>query len=227
MKAAFRRIWIAGLAAAWMAIIPGSVHSSTAAGDAGVTLGWEDNGASVNLPGTRWLEVRLPSIPSTGYEWIVDELDATHVAALGEPAFETSGGVGGEAVEVLRFRPEHAGTTTLALAYRRAWEADAEPLSRFSVTVTISDPIGEFALPARPMALAAPEAAYQPNPSLGLPASYDWCALGGCTPVRNQNSCGSCWAFATVGAMESALKISSGVDQNLSEQYLVSCNDSG
>jgi len=43
----------------------------------------------------------------------------------------------------------------------------------------------------------------------------------------HQGSCGSCWAFATVGAMESAVLIDSGLSQDLSEQYLVSCNLSG
>jgi hypothetical protein len=60
-----------------------------------------------------------------------------------------------------------------------------------------------------------------------LPSSFNWCDLGGCTPVKNQGNCGSCWAFATVGPMESALKIHDGLTVDLSEQYLVSCNTDG
>lgn len=63
--------------------------------------------------------------------------------------------------------------------------------------------------------------------SLGaLPPSFDW-RDAGLPPVRNQGGCGSCWAFATVGALESQIAIQSGTAQNLSEQYLVSCNESG
>jgi hypothetical protein len=60
-----------------------------------------------------------------------------------------------------------------------------------------------------------------------LPPAYNWCDQGGCTPVRDQGSCGSCWAFATVGALESALEIRRNLTTDLSEQYLLSCNTSG
>ena len=38
-----------------------------------------------------------------------------------------------------------------------------------------------------------------------LPASYDLRPLGRVTPVKNQGSCGDCWAFGTFGSMESIL----------------------
>jgi C1A family cysteine protease len=39
-----------------------------------------------------------------------------------------------------------------------------------------------------------------------LPAKFDLRTLGGVTPVKDQGSCGDCWAFATYGSMESFLK---------------------
>jgi len=65
-----------------------------------------------------------------------------------------------------------------------------------------------------------------------VPASLDWRNNGGdfVTPVRNQSSCGSCWAFATTAAAESAWLIAqtwSGMDLNLAEQILVSCSGAG
>jgi len=60
-----------------------------------------------------------------------------------------------------------------------------------------------------------------------LPASYDWRAHGGVTAVKDQGSCGSCWAFATVAPLESQIKAKCGTEENLSEQYLVSCNLNG
>ena len=60
---------------------------------------------------------------------------------------------------------------------------------------------------------------------LALPARYDARTEGIVTPAKNQGSCGSCWAFATVGAMESHLLKALGVGpENLSEQQQVSCN---
>ena len=59
------------------------------------------------------------------------------------------------------------------------------------------------------------------------PPAFDWRELGGCTPVRNQGDCGSCWAFATVAPLESAILIRDGVEVDLSEQWLVNCNTDG
>lgn len=65
------------------------------------------------------------------------------------------------------------------------------------------------------------------TPKLALPRTFDWRALGGCTPVKDQGSCGSCWAFATVGPLECNILIKDGVTVDLSEQWLVSCNREG
>ncbi len=71
----------------------------------------------------------------------------------------------------------------------------------------------------------APVEDYQPTRD--LPASFDWRDVTGCPPVRNQASCGSCWAFGTVGAFECAIMIRDNVEADLSEQWLVSCNQDG
>lgn len=44
-------------------------------------------------------------------------------------------------------------------------------------------------------------------------------------PPRSQATCGSCWAFATLGVFEAASAIANGFDANLnfSEQYIVDC----
>jgi len=65
------------------------------------------------------------------------------------------------------------------------------------------------------------------TPSDNLPSAFDWRELDGCTPVKNQGGCGSCWAFGTIGAMECAIKIVDGITVDLSEQWLVSCNQVG
>jgi C1A family cysteine protease len=69
-------------------------------------------------------------------------------------------------------------------------------------------------------------------PIVGAPPSLDWRNNSGnfVTPVRNQGGCGSCWAFATTAALESAVlraENTPGIDLNLSEQVLISCGSSG
>ena len=72
-------------------------------------------------------------------------------------------------------------------------------------------------------------------PPVGAGVSYgtfDWRNKDGknwMTPVRNQGSCGSCWAFGVIGAVEAMIAIDAGdptKDVDLSEQCLVSdcCN---
>ena len=65
------------------------------------------------------------------------------------------------------------------------------------------------------------------TPKMDLPERYDWRDVVDLPPVKSQGGCGSCWAFATVGALECAIKIRDGVTENLSEQWLVSCNTNG
>ncbi len=65
------------------------------------------------------------------------------------------------------------------------------------------------------------------TPTRDLPDAYNWCDSGGCTPIRSQGSCGSCWAFGTVGPLECNIKIEDGMTVDLSEQWLVSCNSDG
>lgn len=61
------------------------------------------------------------------------------------------------------------------------------------------------------------------NTAMSLPAAY----TGYASSIKNQGSCGSCWAFSSIANMEAAIIKATGVEYDLSEQYLVSCNNYG
>ncbi len=63
-----------------------------------------------------------------------------------------------------------------------------------------------------------------PHPTL---QAFNWRDAGMLTPVRDQKSCGSCWAFTTMGVIEGANRITNNVAVDLSEQYLVDCSGAG
>ncbi len=58
----------------------------------------------------------------------------------------------------------------------------------------------------------------------GLPDEFDLRDLGTAPPVKDQGSCGSCWAFSKTGALESYVAATTGTMPNLAEQQLVSCD---
>jgi len=77
--------------------------------------------------------------------------------------------------------------------------------------------------------LAGPEDAEFENPEEGfytveaLPTSF----TGKCGGVRNQGSCGSCWAFGIIGAIESQWAYVTGTYYDFAERYLLDCNTYG
>jgi cathepsin L len=57
--------------------------------------------------------------------------------------------------------------------------------------------------------------------------AWDWRKLKKVTPVRNQLSCGSCWAFATLGAYEGSYAIRNDIRIDSSEQCVLNCSGAG
>jgi len=58
------------------------------------------------------------------------------------------------------------------------------------------------------------------------PSTYDWRNHGAVTGVKDQGTCGCCWAFSTAAIIEGAYAIKYGQAIQFSEQQLLSCDSS-
>jgi len=63
--------------------------------------------------------------------------------------------------------------------------------------------------------------------AISLPRHFDWREQASLTTPKQQGDCGSCWAYSTVGVLESAIAIKDKKQVDLSEQFLLSCNTRG
>ncbi|MBN2046806.1 MAG: protease inhibitor I42 family protein [Anaerolineaceae bacterium] len=188
-------------------------------------------GGSVRAGDT--LNVLLSGIPASGSEWMLDQLGGFFNVRSSEYECEAVG-VGSPVNQEMVLEILKSGLASLRLMYQRAWEL----LEYFPVRITIqygslsgtldlSDPnLEQFGIP---------ELSLEPEQLSvsGVPDSFDWSTSNNSkganmmTAVKNQGNCGSCWSFAAVGAMEAVMKIQGQGDQDLAEQYLVSCNNDG
>eukprot|EP00879_Flechtneria_rotunda_P007527 GHRR01007896.1.p1 GENE.GHRR01007896.1~~GHRR01007896.1.p1 ORF type:complete len:555 (+),score=166.79 GHRR01007896.1:1913-3577(+) len=57
-----------------------------------------------------------------------------------------------------------------------------------------------------------------------LPKHVDWRGTGADNAVKDQATCGSCWAFSATGTMQGAWYVATGQTLSLSEQQLVDCS---
>jgi inhibitor of cysteine peptidase len=190
------------------------------------------------VSGSNDLNLQLEANLSTGYRWEVQAAGSAGFTQLSPADFTTrTRGYGAPGVQGVMLRSRGEGTAMLTLAYRRPF-GPAETVSR-RVTITASEPLDQLDLTNPHPQIFGPKLAVSdelpsPDPFALLPvsasagaASLDWRLAGIVPPIRDQGGCGSCWAFGTVGIMESAIaKISSPI-VDLSEQFLVSCNTSG
>ncbi|MEI7848670.1 MAG: C1 family peptidase [Chloroflexota bacterium] len=178
------------------------------------------------------LEARL----TAGYRWEVLPGVLARYAPSGPATFVTRyRGYGVPSIQTIQLKSSGTGDQTVHLIYRRAFEKDAPIHARVNLNMAQSNGLIEISdpTPQEPTSSASEgQGSSGVSPldelqALALPTSFDWRTQGIVPAVRNQGSCGSCWAFGTVAVMESAIKMGGGALTDLSEQFLISCNTDG
>ena len=101
--------------------------------------------------------------------------------------------------------PSFPGRSPLNAEFVDFWRA-SRPISRGACLTEEGYALGLVPSPVDLSHMTAASAqGISPRDRLSLPASYDLRSLGRLTPVKDQGGCGSCWAFATMGSLESWL----------------------
>lgn len=127
--------------------------------------------------------------------------------------------VGAMGTSTLKFVPTGKGTTDLELVYKRPFEENGEILNSYSLKVNCEGAYAGKAIEVQ----QRPGQIEQPMSVDGLPNVFSWRTQ--CTSVKNQASCGSCWAFTATAAFEAVLNIWDKTINDFSEQYLVNCDN--
>jgi len=103
-----------------------------------------------------------------------------------------------------------------------SFEMGHNHLSDLSLEEIVSTRMG-LVMPSNLEELMANASYHVPAAGYQHPAALDWRTWGGVTPVKNQGSCGSCYTFSAIGALETAKWRNTNSLPNLSEQQLVDC----
>ena len=176
------------------------------------------------------LTLVMESNSSTGYRWRV-----ASGSAMSEhfPAQYEKHTLGYGVTERQIIHLTSAGKGPIKLVYGRSWVNSVATrhlkltLPSLPATLDLSNPNAPSGSLTAPQGAVYNEA-FPSLPRQALPSSFDWRNNSGTnivTPVRDQDTCGSCWAFGTVGIMESALWKQGIANKDLSEQFLISCNN--
>jgi len=182
---------------------------------------------------TQMLVMTLDARLSTGYSWKIFSYDPAMFEPVNEDLFQQETfRLGAPARQSLQLKVLKSGLAHIELAYLRPFEQEASPTRKLAIRVTnlpaqldLSNPEPPASVPLLDLPQADLQASVQPMYS--TPSAFDLRNFITMPDVRNQGNCGSCWAFGTVGAMEIAMTLKGLPVANLSEQYLVSCNQDG
>ena len=114
----------------------GPIGSSDTAKTVVITPAIKGNSANLNVGDT--LELQIPTIPTAGFEWQVQDLDTAVLKQAGDAVYTAStspNAAGG--IVTIKFNAVGTGSTTVHLLYMNSSTAGAPSLSSNSLAVTV------------------------------------------------------------------------------------------
>lgn len=94
----------------------------------------------ISLQAGQQLILSLPSNPTTGYRWTVQEDAAVVLKALGPEVYsaaEDSDLVGGDGTSTWRFQATEPGEAQLLLTYAQPWDSSAAPADTLDCQIRV------------------------------------------------------------------------------------------
>jgi len=97
-----------------------------------------DAGRQLHLHPGQTFQVTLEGNPTTGFNWLVAQVDEAVLKQVGEADFKADSNLMGAGGKItLRFQAVAGGQTGLTLAYQRPWEKDVQPEKTFTVSAVV------------------------------------------------------------------------------------------
>ena len=105
-----------------------------------VDVNQENNGTKIYLEERNFLVVSLPTNPSTGFSWKVEDINTSIMVEVGEPKYVSSElnnsfVVGAGGTVSYRFRAIQSGTTSFEMVYKQPWSQNIAENYRLEIVV--------------------------------------------------------------------------------------------
>ncbi len=113
---------------------------------------------------------------------------------------------------------------TFQVGYTRAMDYPLAKITGLKLPKDLSTIVGKQKIAVKALLDRKPVSEEKAVGYSATDRTFDWRKNGGATPVRDQDGCGSCWAFSTHGAFEGSYRIINNKSIDTSEQDTLDCN---
>lgn len=97
------------------------------------------HGKQIKLFRGQKITLSLDANPTTGYTWMIAQIDTNIVKPQHSEFKSASERIGSPGKQIFHFRTLASGQTELRLIYHRPWEKDSSPLNIFHIKLNITN----------------------------------------------------------------------------------------